>query len=45
VIDQQKFHDRLLGFNGLVSLGSDDHALCNRCCTRRHWLRCFFNSL
>jgi len=42
VVDQQKLHHRLLGFDRLVGLRSHDHALCDRCRASRHWLGCFF---
>ena len=43
VVDQQKFHDRLLRLDGTLRLGMHHHALRHRCCTRWHGLGCFFD--
>ena len=36
MVDQQEFHDRLLGLDGLVALGTNDHALRYRRGAGRH---------
>ena len=43
VIDEQKLHHRLLGLDGFVALGADDHALRHRCGAGRHGFRGFFH--
>ena len=43
MIDQQEFHDRLLGLDSLVALGAHDHALRHWRGTGRHGLGRFFD--
>ena len=38
MVDEQKLHHRFLCFDGFVRLGANNHALRNRCRTRRHGL-------
>mmetsp|Transcript_8062 Transcript_8062/g.15621 ORF Transcript_8062/g.15621 Transcript_8062/m.15621 type:complete len:463 (-) Transcript_8062:293-1681(-) len=43
VVDQQEFHDALLGLDRLVALGADDHALRDRGRAGGHGLGCLFH--
>ena len=43
VVDEQKFHHALLGFQRLVALGANDHALSDRRGTSRHRLGCLLD--
>ena len=43
MIDQQEFHHALLGLDGFVVFGVNDHSLRHRCGASRHGLRRFLN--